>query len=564
MKWLRRKRREGSDEARLRQMLDASFEGLLLHRHGKVVDANRALEELLGRNRADILDRHVLEFVAPDFVPQVKDVLHYSMPSTLEVEVERPDGSCLPVELHWRLVEYRSGRAVAVSVRDLTERRMAEERLDYLAHHDGLTGLPNRLLFNDRLSQALELTARTGDGLAVMCLDLDHFRQVNELLGHQVADRVLSQVANRLSATLRAIDTVARLDGDEFGVVQPLVATPEAAVNLARRLVACVAAPYQIDGRELTLGVSCGIALYPSDGTSASTLMRNANTALYYAKHDGRGAWRFFEPGMDQLLQHRLTLGQDLRGAIERDELELYYQPFYDCADGRLMGFEALMRWQHQTMGFLPPSEFIPLAESCGLIEALGAWALETACREAARMPGELIMSVNVSAAQFPSGTLPQLVADALHRTGLPARRLELEVTESVLIDQPERALGILQDLHDQGARLCLDDFGTGYSSLSYLRRFPFDKIKIDRSFVDALGTAADADAIVRAVIDLARALRMDVTAEGVQTVAQRQALHALGCHQMQGFLLGEPIAGGRAETLSARAPVATGARAGV
>ena len=530
------------EDVRLRKMAEASFEGLMFHRDGIVLDANPAMETVLGRSRAMIVGRDVSEFVAPDFSEMVGRALRSSVPGTIEVEILHPDASRLPVELLWREVEYDDRKAVAVSARDLTDRRIAEERVDFLAHHDGLTGLPNRLLFDDRLAQVLELAARTGDGVAALCLDLDGFKQINELLGHQAADQLLIQVANRLTATLRAIDTIARLGGDEFGVVQPLVTQPEAAANLARRLVACISQPYRIAGRDVSVKASCGIALYPSDGLSPAGLLRSAYTALYYAKHDGRGAWRFFEPGMDQILQQRLSLEHDLRGALQRNELDLHYQPFYDCASNTLLGFEALMRWMHPSLGPLLPSEFVQLAEQSGLIDSIGRWALETACREAALAGGTFRVAVNVSPAQFRQSEFPGLVAEILRQTGLPPSRLELEVTESLLIEHPDRALAALDALHALGVHICLDDFGTGYSSLSYLRRFPFDKIKIDRSFIEALDGSEESTAIVRAVIELARGLRMVVCAEGVETAPQYDRLRDLKCHQVQGYLFARPM----------------------
>ncbi len=540
---------------RLRKLTDAAFEGLLFHREGIVLDANPAMEAVLGRSRDMILGHPVSEFVAPDYCDLAARALCASAAGSIEVEVLQPDARRLPVELLWREVTYDNQPAVAVSARDLTTRRIAEERHDFLAHHDGLTGLPNRLLFDDRLGQVLEMAARTGEGVAVMCLDLDRFRQINEQLGHQAADQLLIQVANRLTANLRAIDTIARLGGDEFGVVQPLVLSPEAAANLARRLVACIGQPYIVAGSEVRVKASCGIALYPSDGTAPSIILRNAYTALYYAKHDGRGAWRFFEPGMDQILQQRLSLEQDLRSALERHQLDLHYQPYFNCATNALVGFEALLRWLHPELGPLTPAQFVPLAEQTGLIEQLGRWTLETACREAAMAGGTFVVTVNVSPSQFRQTGFADVVAETLAATGLPAQRLELEVTESLLLDHPDRALAAVDALHAMNVRVCLDDFGTGYSSLSHLRKFPFDKIKIDSSFVAALDGTATPTALVRAVIDLARGLGMLICAEGVETAAQERILRDLQCHQLQGYLFARPMPAVDAIELLARTP---------
>jgi diguanylate cyclase (GGDEF)-like protein/PAS domain S-box-containing protein len=426
---------------------------------------------------------------------------------------------------------------------DVTERRHAEARIVFMARHDALTGLPNRVLFAERIEQALAQMGR-GSGFAVLCLDLDYFKQVNDSLGHPVGDLLLQQVSGRLQDCVREIDTVARLGGDEFAVVQQDLKHPDDTVLLARRIVEVVSAPYQIDGQCLTVGVSIGIALAPTDGTSCEKLLKNADLALYRAKAEQRGVWRFFEAEMDARLQARRRLEMDLREALAHDELELFYQPIYDLEREEICGFEALLRWHHPTRGLVSPTEFIPIAEEIGLIVSIGEWVLQEACAEAGSWPEHVKLAVNVSPAQFTSDRLVRAVIDALTSGGMKAQRLELEITESVLLANNGTTFNILHSLRDLGVCISMDDFGTGYSSLSYLRSFPVDKIKIDRSFISGLATAADgSDMIVRAIIGLGRSLGMRTTAEGVETAEQLSRLRADKCNEVQGYLFSPPVA---------------------
>jgi diguanylate cyclase (GGDEF)-like protein len=401
--------------------------------------------------------------------------------------------------------------------------------------------LPNRSVLSERIEQALAQAGR-GPGFAIFCLDLDYFKQVNDTSGHPVGDELLRAVANRLRGCVREIDTVVRLGGDEFAIIQPGITNPEDAALLARRLVECVGAPYEFDGKRLIIGCSVGIAMAPSDGTIAEKLLKNADIALYRAKSDGRGTWRFFEPEMDASLQARRALELDLREAMDKDEFELFYQLFYCLRSDRVSGFEALLRWRHPTRGLVPPELFIPIAEEIGLIIPLGEWVLCRACEQAATWPEELKLAVNVSAVQFRNSELIEVVAKALAASKLPAHRLELEITESVLLANSAETLAKLHKLHALGLSIALDDFGTGYSSLSYLRSFPFEKLKIDQSFVRDLTGTEESKVIVRAIVSLGRSLGMQTTAEGVETIEQLNQVRAEGCDEAQGFFFSHPV----------------------
>jgi diguanylate cyclase (GGDEF)-like protein/PAS domain S-box-containing protein len=527
---------------RMRQLASVSFEGLVIHRDGVILDVNQQLCEIIGSDASALIGTQLISLVAPAFVEAVVTSMRLSPDERASPEIMVvTKGGLLPIEFRVRLIDYHGRAARAVCVRDLTERRQSEAQMRHLAHHDGLTGLPNRLMLDKRLSRALEASRRHGHGVAVLCLDLDRFKPVNDLLGHAAGDRLLVEVAARLSGMLRATDTLARLGGDEFVVVLAVLEEPGASTKLARRIVESLAQPFDIGSQQVTIGGSVGIALAPLDGADGETLLRLADIAMYRAKKDGRGAYRLFEAAMDEQLRNRCKLELDLRRAIDAGEMELHYQPIVDCTSGVFLGFEALVRWNHPSQGRIPPGDFIPLAKECGLIVPLGLWVLETACREAASWVLPLRVAVNVSPMQFRHPALAQQVGAILAVSGLEPTRLEIEVTEGFLIDDPERALAILSDLKARGVRISLDDFGTGYSSLSYLLRFPFDKIKIDRSFVQGLGQDAQADAIVRAVIAMAGSLNLTVTAEGVETREQLSVLQAQGCDQVQGFLTGRP-----------------------
>jgi len=424
---------------------------------------------------------------------------------------------------------------------DITEYRRIEARIAHMAHHDVLTELPNRLLLRQRLERAV-LGPRREKGLAVLCLDLDRFKVINDTLGHASGDALLKAVGERLRSCVRDGDTVARLGGDEFSIVQLAADQPLAATALATRIITAIADPFDLGNHQVTVGTSIGIAVYPADGDSPDQLLKNADLALYRAKNEGRGVHRFFEVDMDRQMQARSALQLDLRTALAEGQFELHYQPLVNLESNAISGLEALLRWQHPTRGMVAPAEFVPLAEESGLIVPLGAWVLRQACLDAAALPGAIKIAVNLSAVQLRSRQLVETVFYALAASGLPAHRLELEITESVLLENSEATLATLHTLRELGVRIALDDFGTGYSSLGYLRRFPFDKIKIDRCFVaDLSETAQGPAAILRALAGLGSSLGMTTTAEGVETSEQVKWVREEGLTEMQGYVFSPP-----------------------
>ena len=432
----------------------------------------------------------------------------------------------VPIENHGWLLTYE----------DITERRRAEAKITHMAHHDALTELPNRVLFRDKLEEAVARSGR-GEPCAVLYLDLDHFKTVNDTLGHPIGDRLLRAVTERLRVQIRETDTLARLGGDEFAVVQSSTEQPRDATILAERLIASLSAPYVLDGYQVMIGTSIGIALVPGDGRDPDQILKNADLALYRAKSRGRGRYCFFEPEMDALMQARQAMETDLRKAFAEEEFELYYQPLMNIETRSISGFEALLRWQHPERGSVQPAEFVPLAEEIGLIVPLGVWVLHRACADAMNWPDHMKVAVNVSVTQFESQTLVEDVATALRTSGLAPARLELEITETVMLDDTDAILVILHRLRDLGVGIAMDDFGTGYSSLNYLRRFPFSKVKIDRTFISDLGRDGDCGAIVKAVAELCETLGITTLAEGVETEEQLQQLRLGRCTEAQGYL---------------------------
>jgi diguanylate cyclase (GGDEF)-like protein/PAS domain S-box-containing protein len=449
----------------------------------------------------------------------------------------KADGSEIHVLTFGRKVAFDGRDGYLVAVVDITERRKAEARIAHMAHHDGLTNLPNRDYFQDHLRRALERSQPTHKRVAVLCVDLDLFKNVNDSFGHPIGDRLLKAVAERLRSAIRGDNLVARLGGDEFAVVLASEVSPTEVSHFSDRLIEVLSARYDIDGIEVVVGASIGIALSPGDGASCEELMRNADMALYRAKSDGGGVHRFFEREMDQQAQKRRDMERDLRRAFANGEFELHYQPLVDIAADRISDFESLLRWRNPDKGMVSPAEFIPVAEDIGLIVALGEWVLREACSEAMNWPADVKVAVNLSPVQFRSRNLVQAVISALAHSGLSPRRLELEITESVFLAETQANLAILHQLRELGVSISMDDFGTGYSSLSYLRSFPFDKIKIDRSFVKDLAERTDCVAIVRAISGLGRSLNITTTAEGVETTDQLDWLRAEGCNEVQGFL---------------------------
>ncbi len=439
---------------------------------------------------------------------------------------------------------------------DITEQRQSEIKIEYMAHHDSLTDLPNRVLLNDRLEYVLDRVQR-GEMVAVHHLDLDQFKAVNDTFGHPCGDKLLRIVAERLRGLVGETDTIARMGGDEFVIVQAAIADPAEATSLAQGVIDALSEPYDLDGQQAVIGVSIGISVGPGDGPNPDKLLRNADLALYRAKSDGRGTFRFFEPVMDLQMQTRRIMEQDLRKALPAGEFELHYQPVVNLASKEISGFEALIRWNHPSKGMISPADFIPLAEEIGFIVPLGEWVIRQACATAAQWPDDLHVAVNISAIQFRSPGLMQVIVSALAASGLAPTRLEIEITECVLLHNKEATLAVLHQLRALGIRIAMDDFGTGYSSLTYLQSFPFDKIKIDRSFVKNITENSSSLNIVRAVAALANGMGMTATAEGVETAEQLHSIASEGCTEMQGFLFSRPLPAAEIERqfLSGRGP---------
>ena len=450
--------------------------------------------------------------------------------------IETPDGRAIQI-----VNEPLADGGWVATHEDITERRHAEARITHLAHYDALTDLPNRALFHEQLKRELARIA-PGEQLAVMYIDIDEFKSVNDTLGHLIGDELLKSVAVSLGRCIRDTDFVARLGGDEFAIVQTGVGTADDVTGLVTRVLDTIREPYECLGHQVTTDASIGIALAPQHGTDLDQILKNADLAMYAAKSAGRRTYRFFEPEMDARVRARRILEMDLRQAISDGAFEVHYQPCVSLRDNKITGCEALLRWRHSERGMISPAEFIPVAEETGLINQLGEWVLTTACAEATTWPEHIKLAVNVSPVQFKSGTLALKIVAALAASGLPASRLELEITEAVLIRDDEVALAILHQLRTIGVGLALDDFGTGYSSLSYLQRFPFDKIKIDRSFISDLANDGASSSIVQAVVNIAAASNMTTTAEGVETEQQRSLLYILGCTEMQGYLFSPAI----------------------
>jgi diguanylate cyclase (GGDEF)-like protein len=468
--------------------------------------------------------------------------------------------------LHWRtqvavsheptdsIVELRNGRTFKIRHRpmpdggwvatheDITEQRQSEVKIEYMAHHDALTDLANRVLLNERLEHALGRRIHREEMVAVHHLDLDQFKAVNDTFGHPAGDKLLKVVADRLRGLVRENDTIARTGGDEFVIVQAPITDPAEATALAERIIELMSEPFDIDGHQAVIGASVGIAVGPGDGLRPDRLLRNADLALYRAKGDGRGTFRFFEPAMDLQMQTRRVMEQDMRKALPAGEFELYYQPVLNLSSNEISGFEALIRWNHPKQGLVSPATFIPLAEEIGFIVPIGEWVIRQACTTAAQWPEHLHVAINISAVQFRSPGLMQVIVGALAASGLAPTRLEIEITETVLLHNRDTTLAVLHQLRALGVRIAMDDFGTGYSSLTYLQCFPFDKIKIDRSFVKDVTESTGSLNIVRAIAALAIGMGMTATAEGVETREQRDKIASEGCTEMQGFLFSRPL----------------------
>jgi diguanylate cyclase (GGDEF)-like protein/PAS domain S-box-containing protein len=507
---------------------------------------NRAGEDFYGAHRENIIGKTVHDIfpstVADRITEQDKELLRSGERAFFDEHPIAMPGDKTSIVTSTKVsIRDPNGKPqyLLTVTEDRTQRKRDEARIEHMAHHDPLTDLSNRTAFNECLDATLEQAAATGETFAVLCLDLDRFKEVNDVFGHAVGDELLRQIARRLEASCEGA-FLARLGGDEFTVITAVGPQPATAEAISERIIAALAKDIEIDGHSLRARLTTGVSIYPNDGTDAESLVANADAALYRAKAEERGSIRFFEADMDKRLREKRTLQHDLLSAIARNELELYYQP-QALIGGEITGFEALVRWHHPSRGMISPGTFIPLAEQSGLIMSLGEWILREACREAASWPKPLSIAINLSPMQFRHGDLPGLVHEILLETGLTPGRLELEITEGVLVDDFARAVSLLRRLKNLGVRIAMDDFGTGYSSLSYLQSFPFDKIKIDQSFISKLSQNSQSEAIIRAVIGLGRGLDLPVIAEGVETEEQLAFLSKEGCNEMQGFLIGRP-----------------------
>jgi diguanylate cyclase (GGDEF)-like protein/PAS domain S-box-containing protein len=522
--------------------------------YGQMLYVSDATRTILGYEPSEMAGLRVFDFIVEgdhEVVKRAARAAKATGPATCCYRARRKDGSWIWFETTSRAILDPDGEVrefISVS-RDISERKRAEEQIEYQAYHDALTGLPNRLLFRDRLTVALAHARRLDVPLAVMFLDLDHFKNVNDTLGHSLGDELLKAIAARLRAVLREEDTIARMGGDEFTVLLSDLRNADDAAVIAQKILEAVAYPVQVEGEELYITTSIGIALYPNDGDSAEALLKSADHAMYRAKDAGRSSYKLCTASMNDRAMERLSLENALRFAVDRGELELHFQPQIRIATGAIAGMEALIRWNHPTRGLIGPSTFIPIAEESRLIGPIGEWVLREACRQAKAWQQthypDLRMAVNLSARQFQNPDLPKTVAAVLEETGLDARCLELEITESTAMQNTQRTIAMLETLREMGVRIAIDDFGTGHSSLNYLRSFPIDTVKIDQAFVHEIESSRSDRAIVAAVIAMAHGLALRVTAEGVETEEQLRFLQDEGCEEAQGFLFGRPMAAG-------------------
>ncbi|HVJ02236.1 MAG TPA: EAL domain-containing protein, partial [Sphingomonas sp.] len=514
----------------------------------RVADANSRFLELVGQPREAVCDKRI------DELPWLTEAVALAAAALrpggalqlADCEVANREGAPVSVDIVATTCETRGRSLAQLNFRDISERKKADAQIRYLALHDPLTGLANRAMFYERLSVEMASARRNAGKVALLAIDLDHFKQVNDSLGHLMGDKLLEEAAQRITGCLRECDLAGRLGGDEFAVALSDIPGQEQAEEVARRLIEALSAPFELDGQLAHVSGSIGIALFPEDGDSPRALMRSADTAMYGAKKSGRNGSKTYSHDLDVPGERWSTLSQDVHGACARGELEIYYQPQTSLRNGEITGLECLLRWNHPREGLVAPVVFIPLLEERGLMVEVGHWVLHQACRQNAEWQAQGLppvrVAVNLSAQQFYRGDIVASVRDALEASGLDASWLELELTESLTLDDSESTIRIMQELKELGVALSLDDFGTGWSSLSYLRRFPLDRIKIDRTFIRDMGSHHGTAAIVESILNLAFTLGMDCIAEGVETPEQRESLVRRNCPSMQGFLFSEPV----------------------
>ncbi len=533
-------------EERMRKFVEATNEGIVFHKDMVITDVNQALLRTIGFSLAEVIGRKTLEFIPEEWHQRTIDLLASGADSTYESVIVHKDGHQIPVELDSKTITVSGERLRLVAVRDMTLQKQAQARIEFLALHDALTQLPNRDYLTQRLESITALARRHNSALAVLFLDLDNFKTVNDSLGHPVGDELLREVARRISATVRDSDVVSRLGGDEFVVVLSEIASSDDASLVAQKLLELVSAPVLVEGHRVHVSPSIGISLFPADGETADDLIRHADAAMYHAKDSGRGNFKFFRPALHQRAASTLELERELREALLRRQFVLHYQPQKRHSDGAVVGLEALVRWQHPQRGLIGPDQFVPFAEARGLIGAIARWVLQTACWQLKAWHDagclKVPVAVNLSALDFRQGDLYDEISGLLLETGLSPEFLEIELTESVLMDQDSHVLATLSALSKLGVGLTLDDFGTGYSSLAYLKRYPISKLKIDRSFIKDMCTDKGDLAITTAIIQMARGLKLKTVAEGVETQAQLDLLAALGCEEFQGYLISAPL----------------------
>lgn len=559
----RSEREVRQSEERMRKFTEATDEAIVFHRDGIITDGNEALTRLTGFALPEVVGLSIFNFISPEWRAVALDYTQSGREDPYEITIRHKHGHAIPVEVVGKTMPLHHADYRIVVVRDITARKQAQEREAFIALHDSLTQLPNRHFLMEQLSQVLSLARRRHGRVAVLFMNLDHFKTVNDSLGHQAGDQLLRNVAERLRNGVSDADVVARLGGDEFVVVLTDIQTPDDAAMVADKLLAAMHGVFTIDQLPLTISPSIGIALYPEHGHSADQLLRCANAAMHHAKESGRGNRQFYNPSMDASALDVLRHERLLREAIATDAFELHYQPQLCMADGALQGLEALVRWRHPKRGLVGPDEFITFSESRGLITPIGRWVLREACRQLKAWQDEGLsvvpVAINLSALEFRQRDVAAEIAAVLRDTGLAPQYLEIELTESVLMHQTGQTLDTLNALKALGVGISVDDFGTGYSSLAYLKRYPIDKLKIDRSFVmDTPGNADDV-AIVTAIIQMARSLQLKTVAEGVETRAQLELLTELGCDSMQGLVVSEPKNAVRAKDWLRNRPQACG-----